>query len=348
MGEVWYTTREEVRLALDFKETARDNSRIDSAIEASAREIEGCLHRVFYPLVRTRKFDWPNSQRAKPWRLWLDDKQLISLTSVTSGSDVIPLANVILYPDSGPPYSRIEVNLDTNSAFGSGSTHQNDIVIVGVWGFQNTESPAGALAEALDASETLVDVTNSEIVGVGQLIRIESERMLVTGKQMLDTTQDLGGAGLTASNADVTVPVTTGSAFAVGEVILIDAERMLITDISGNNLVVKRAWDGTVLAVHATGASLFAPRTLIVERGALGTTAATHADTTVLVKWLAPSTIRALNKAMAIDIALQESAGWARTSGSGESERETRAVGIAKLWDKAYASFGRKARIRGV
>lgn len=347
MGEVWYCTRESVKTALDFKETARDNARIDEAIQSASREIEGCLHRVFYPLVRTRKFDWPNSQRAKPWRLWLDDNTLISLTSVESGGDTIPPANVILYPDSGPPYTRVEINLDTNSAFGSGPTHQNDITMVGLWGFQNSESPAGALDEALDAVETDVNVTNSEIVGVGQLIRVDNERMLVTNKRMLDTTQDTTGA-LTAQNNDVTVGVADGTLFFVGETILVDSERMLITDIAGNNLVVKRGWDGTVLATHGSGASVFAPRTLIVERGALGTTAATHTDDTVLVKWLAPSTIQSLAKALAIDIVLQESAGWARTSGSGEAERETRASGIARLWDKAYITYGRKARTRGV
>jgi len=73
-----YCTREDVKLAPDFAETARGNSRIDRAIDGVSRLIEGELHRVFYPQDATRYFDWPNQggsgggQYANPWRLWLD------------------------------------------------------------------------------------------------------------------------------------------------------------------------------------------------------------------------------------------------------------------------------------
>lgn len=347
MGEVSYTTREAIRLALDFKETVRDNARIDEAMFASSREIEGCLHRVFYPQVRERRFDWPNSQRAKPWRLWLDDLQLVELVSASSGGVNIPLGDLVLYPDSGPPYSRVEINLDSNSAFGSGSSHQNDVTLVGLWGYQLYEVLCGLSTAAMDDAQTTINVTNSSSIGVGHCIRADTERMLVIGRSMLDTTQDTTNQ-LDAQMADVLVGVADGTAFSVGEIVLVDGERMLIVDIVGNNLVVKRAWDGSVLATHSLGGSVYAPRTLFVERGALGTEAATHSDGSLLVRWSPPSLIQSLAKALSIDIVLQESAGWARTSGSGESERETRAAGLAKLWDKAYTAYGRMARTRGV
>src|SRR5690606_22447868 len=57
----WYTTRETVKAALDYKETARNDAQVDRAIESASRAVEGLLHRRFYPETATRYFDWPNA-----------------------------------------------------------------------------------------------------------------------------------------------------------------------------------------------------------------------------------------------------------------------------------------------
>jgi len=344
---VWYTTREQVKAALDSVETARNNGQVDRAIAAATAAIEGRLHRRFYPWTGTRYFDWPNGQRARPWRLRLDADELISVTALSSGGVTIAPTDYFLRPYGGPPYNRVEIDLDSSAVFGGGSTHQRDVTITGVWGYRNDESPAGALAEALDASETAVDVTDSATIGVGHILRINTERMIVTGKTATDTGQNLGG-NLTASVADVTVPVTTGSAYTVGEIILIDAERMLIVDIAGNNLVVKRAWDGSVLAAHTTGADVYAPRTLTVTRGALGTTTAAHDTATAIARHDPPPGIVRLATALALDDLLQQSSGYAREVGSGESQREASGRALRAVWDDAYTTYGRKARTRAV
>lgn len=54
-----YATREQVKQALDIKESARSDLQIDIAIEAASDSVDGLLHRVFYPQVMTRYFDWP-------------------------------------------------------------------------------------------------------------------------------------------------------------------------------------------------------------------------------------------------------------------------------------------------
>jgi hypothetical protein len=97
------------------------------------------------------------------------------------------------------------------------------------------------------------------------------------------------------------VPVASGSAFAVDEAILIDAERMLITDIAGNNLIVKRGWDGTVLAPHTTGAHVYAPRSLAVRRAVLGTIASTHTLGTAVARWDPPGPVNQLTIAEALN-----------------------------------------------
>ncbi|MEV0382881.1 hypothetical protein [Nonomuraea sp. NPDC050643] len=354
---IWYTTRETVKAALDSKETARSNGQIDRAIESASRLIEGALHRRFYPEVRTLTWDWPNAQRARSWRLWLDANELVSVTTLVAGGVTIAPGDYLLYPTDGPPYNRIEIDLSSSAAFASGDTHQQAISITGPYaGCRLDEAPAGALAEALDASETAVDVTDAAAVGVGDILRVDSERMIVTGRTMLDTGQNLGG-NLAASAAGVTVAVSTGSAFAVDEVILIDSERMLVVDIAGNNLTVKRAWDGSVLAAHTAGADIYAPRTLTVERGALGTTAATHLTAAPIARHVPPGPVVALCVGLALAQVLGEQSGYARASlASGERSDTTSGrprtqkigAGLDALWATAYAACGRKARIRGV
>jgi hypothetical protein len=344
---VWYCTREDVKSALDFKETARNDGQVDRAIEAGSRAVEGLLHRKFYPQVATRYFDWPNQQYARPWRLWLDADELISVTSLVVGGTTIAASDYFLEPaNSGPPFTHVEIKLGSSAAFSSGSTHQRAIAIAGVFGESADEEPAGALAEALDGSETGVDVTDSASIGVGSIIKVDSERMLVTEKSMLDTGQNLG-TPLIASAANTTVAVSNGAAFTIGEVLLLDSERMLVVDIAGNNLTVKRAWDGAVLATHAAS-DIYAPRTLTVTRGALGTTAASHLTATSSTRHVVPGLVRELATAEAINFLLQRSAGYARVVGAGENQRESSGRGLRDVRADACARYGRRARSRAV
>ncbi len=348
---IWYATREEVKAELDVRETARSNTRIDRALEDASRRVEGLCHRRFYPVQATRYFDWPPRTGGTPWVLRLDDNELISVTTLASGGTTITSDEYNLEPNQfGPPFSRVEVKLSTSAAYGGGSTYQRDIQISGLWGYRNTEATAGALAEVLDATETAVDVdgATAAAAGVGSILRVDSERMIVTERAQLSTGQTLGGSGLTNLNSATAVTVQNGAAFALGEVILIDSEKMRVDDIAGNTLVVTRPWDGTTIAAHSVGATIYAPRTLTVQRGALGTTADTHANGSAVYRWAPPGGIRQLCIAEALTDLLQGRSGYARTAGSGENEREARGVGLADLRASAYQAYGRKARLRGV
>lgn len=349
-----YATREDVQRALDSKLTARNARQIDRALQSASRAIDNDLcHRRFYPELATRYFDWPDSQQRPSWRLWLDDSELITLTSITSGGTTIATSDVVLEPNRfGPPYNRIETNLGTSAAWSSGDTHQQAIAITGLWGYRNTETAVGALAEALDDSETAVnvDAAASTELGVGSVLRVDSERFLVTGRQMLDTGQNVGGSGLTAQANSVTVAVADGTAFAVDEVLLVDSERLLVVDIAGNNLTVQRAWDGSVLAAHTAGVDIYAARTLTVQRGALGTTADTHADTASISRWDPPGLVRDLTIAEAMNRVLQEQAGYVRTSKTSGGSKSTavEALSLDSLRQQVYDAHGRKLRMRSV
>lgn len=341
-----YATREDVKRALDFKETARADDRVDRALESASRSVEGLTHRRFYPEVATRYFDRPDRNRSATWRLWLDQHELVSVTTLTADGTVIASSDYFLEPvNSGPPYNRVEIDLDSTASFGGFG--QRSIVIAGTWGYDDETTPAATLAEALDASETGVDVDDSSGIGAGSLLLVGSERMLVTDRQSLDTGQDLG-ANLTAASNDVAVSVADGTELHVGEVITIGSESMLVVGITGNSVTVKRAWDGSVLAAHTSGANIFAPRTLTVRRGYLGTTAATASLNDPVEVQLYPGLVRDLAIAEAISQLLQESAGYARVVGSGDNVMESAGRGLRILRADVQRRYGRMMRMRAV
>jgi hypothetical protein len=337
-----YATREAAKAAWDLKLTARDDARVDRALASATASTNDQLHWAhFHPVVATRYFDWPNRSYADAGRLWLDNQGLITLTSITTGGDTIAPGSVLLEPvNEGPPFDRIELDLDTSASFGGATGRQQNIAITGVWGYRNTTVPAGALAETLDNSETGVDVTDSSAIGVGSLITCESERMVATAKSLLDSGQNLG-TNLTAQQNAELVNLTSGAAFHTGEVITIDAEQMLLVDIAGNNGVVKRAWNGSTLAAHTAPADIYVPRTLTVERGACGTTAANHLTATALTVWQAPPLVESLCIAEATVLIQQELAAYGRTVGSGENERESAGKGLLHIRSDAATAHGR-------
>lgn len=349
MAEVAYSTVEEVRDAPEIRSPARTDSQILQVIESTSREIEGLLHRKFYPELDTRTFDWPNDQLAATWRLWLDANEMASDSGVTVSvaGEVVPATDYFLRPDHGPPFTRLEIDLSSSSAFGGGPTHQRSISITGLFGYRADEASAGTVIEALDASETQVEISDASAIGIGSLIRVDSERMLVTSKSNLDTTQNIQ-VSLTAATNNVTVAVSDGTAFTTGEIILVDSERMLITDIAGNNLTVKRAWDGSVLAAHTSPADIYARRALTVQRGVLGTTAATHLINAPIYRHVVPGIIRSLCLGSTLFTLHQQHIDYAATTGGqlGQSTRETKGKALEDVWERAYGTIGRKARTR--
>jgi hypothetical protein len=342
----WYTTIEAVERELDVAGARRDRLRIARKIAASSQLIESLTLRRFYPMLATRYVDWPNEQHARSWRLYFEQPdQLVSLTSLTAGGSSIVVGDVNPEPaNSGPPYSRLEIDRSSSAAWSSGTTPQRSIAITGIWGYQDASARAGTLAEALDSSETAVDVSDSAAIGIGSIIRVEDERMVVTGKTMLTTGQTLQTTALTAVASDVTVNVTTGTAYALDETIMIDAERMVIEEITGNALTVRRAQGGSVLAAHSVGTTIYAPRTLTVRRGELGTTAASHLTATAITCWVPPTLIEELCVAETCNALLQGSAAWGRVIGSGENAREFRGTGLKDIRERARERHGRRAR----
>lgn len=357
MGRVFYVTREEVQDAFDVREAAHRSAQIDSAIASSSDDIDGWLNRHKHglaPRTATRYFNWPQKDTAAH-RLWLDENEVVSVTTLTAGGTVIAASDYFLEPvNSGPPYTYIEVDQSSTAAFAAGNTQQQAIVIAGVFGVNNDQKAAGALESAVaSTSTTTVDVTRGDVIGVGSVLTVDSERMLVTGKGTIDSTQNLASA-MNALKNDQTVDVSDGTAFFVGELILIDSERMRIVDITGNNLTVIRGYDGSTLAAHLIAADVYVYRRLTVERGALGTTAATHLDAASVSVWDVPSLVKDLAKAEAITRLEQEWSAYGARVYSDEAERDSSGTevvagrGLTDLRKACARRYKRKFRKRAV
>lgn len=354
MGRVWYCTRESVQDAFDIREAAHRSAQIDDAISGASDEIDGWLkyHKHgLAPRIATRYFRWPTRDYSTAWNLWLDENILVSVTSLTAGGTAIAASDYFLEPvNSGPPYHSIEIDLDSTASFSNSGTSQRAIAIVGTWGIGDDQKAAGALENAIaNATTTTVDVTRTDVVGVGSVIQVDSEKMQVIGKGTLDSTQNLATT-MDELDSDRTVDVTDGTAFFVGEQILIDSERMRITDITGNNLTVIRAYDGSALASHSAGADVYVYRRLTVERGSLGTTAASHSDAASVTVWEVPDLVRQLCKALAITNLEQEFSAYGARVYSDEAERDSSGTevvagrGLTDMRKQAMRRYGRKFR----
>jgi hypothetical protein len=370
-----YCSRTDVQRATDIQDTVLNIARVDEAIQGAARDIEGNLHRLFYPWDGTKWFDWPNYQYAYPWRTWMDRNDILCLTAFSSGGAPIALDQCFLRPTNrkpGFPYTSIELDRSTSAAFGGvAQTPQNSIMAQATWGFTADAAQAGTatLADSATTGTNPVVVTDSSQISAGDLLIIGysrgtppfpndtlghagliapylGERVLVQDVSFAATGQSQTGPGCsTAGSADNQLTVGDGAALNAGETLLLDAERMFIEQVNGNVATVARAWDGTMLATH-TDAAVYALRQLTVERGALGTTAQSWAEGTAVYKHRYPSPVRELGIALALDTVLQQTSGYARTVPAGDTSVPAPGIGLAAAWGRAATYAARKARSR--
>lgn len=319
------------------------NSIIDRLIDGESRRFEAETRRYFIPRTETRLYRWP--QRDMPaGMLWLD-QDLLSVTSLKAQAQdatptTIPAADYFLEPVNVLPYNRIEIDLSSSSVFASGATPQRSIEVAGVWGYSQTTKAAGTVASGLaaSASATSLVCSNAALIDVGDTLVCESERLFVSERAVASLTTTT--ASLAGDKAVVTVPLT--AACNAGEVIKIDSEDMYVSSILGLNATVIRAWDGTTLVAHNSGATVYTYRTLTVTRGVNGSTAATHADTTVLTKYAPEADVTEAVIASTIAAYMQEQSGWGRVVGGGEGQIEFSGSSLREIRKRIVQTYKRR------
>lgn len=350
---VLYATLEDIARAVDFGASLRIRRQVARLLEESSRATDTLCSRppeAFVPTRGTWRYDWPDDNQGSPYRLYLGPNPLVEVESITSGGTALTAGQYIPGPSDGPPYTYIEIDRSGAGAWSSGDTSQQAIAIVGTRAWSGSDRAVGTLAAtaAAGAGTLTVNAAAAAEVGVGSVLLVGTERMDVGGRSYIDTTADTT-ADLTASRAGRSVAVTNGTLFAEGEQIMIDTERMVIDSIAGNVLAVDRAVDGSALAAHASGASVYASRLLSVRRGILGTTAAEHASGAGVSVYDVPGPARRLTVAYTLVALAREGAAFAQTEGSGgETSRTTPGGGIKAAEESCYWALGRRVRHRAV
>lgn len=330
-----YATREDIMSATDVKASAREAAQIDADLDAQSRTVEQLMHRKFYPWTGVRYFDYPDQQRSAAYRVWFDQFDLTSLTAVANGDGTaIPVGNIFLNPQDGPPYTYADVNQGGPSAYDAGDTWQRALRFTGVWGYANSQVPGGTVTGGVNSSATTLGVSDSSLVGVGSLLAVDSERLQVTAKNLTDTTADLVG-DIAASAGVTSVTITSGSLVQVGEFVTVGSEMMQVVDKAGAVLVVKRAVSGSVLASHTSGDGVFAPRSLTVVRGVTGTTAGAISLSDAVTVWQPPGPIRNLTVALVGANTSRRQGGWSA------KQQKSMVDDIEALTAQVVAGYGR-------
>lgn len=344
----WYATRRMVKDAAGLVGSIYDDI-IDSYLESASADIERDLKRRFIPEMVTKDYRWP---RIRSWTypqvLYLEDDDLLAVTLLEAKAQdaspmIIPATDYFLEPvNLGPPYSRIEIDLSSTSAFEAGDTPQRSLAVTGRWAASEQTRTAGAVRSAggVNASVTSLLCSDSSLIDVGDTLLIGSEAMFVSGvNSAAEEHGDLLNGAITQDTAASTVTVDDGSRYQAGEVILVDSELMLIRSISANALTVMRAHDGSQIAAHADDTPVSVLRTLTVVRGVNGTTPATHALSDAISAYSPPGVITDLCKALALGHLKQGQSGWTGHIAGNEGGVQVRMVDLFHLRNRAREEY---------
>ena len=191
-----------------------DDVTIRRIAEAASRSIDREMNRTFVTSTATKYFNGTNV-------LWIPD--LLSVTTLKTDEDgdgtyentyqvATEPIDYYLYgvglEDTLNTFPKIRIETSVNgdySGFATGCEH--GVQIAGVWGYGDGISATPYISdtttnEALDASETGVDVTLATNLSAGQLILVESEQMYIYSVASTTLTVERGVNGTTAATHD--------------------------------------------------------------------------------------------------------------------------------------------------
>lgn len=184
---------------------ATDDAVIELLLKMASRYIDEQTGRRFYPYVQTRYYDVPSDGGRI---LTLDADLLEVITLVNGDGTTIPSTDYTLRPRNETPHQYIRI-VDNSTYYwasdGAGDTH-DVIEVTGIWGYHNKYNQAwllgSTLNEALDTSETGMDVTSGTSFSIGDITKIDNELMFMSSKSSNTLTTTRGENGSTAAAHD--------------------------------------------------------------------------------------------------------------------------------------------------
>lgn len=307
--------------------------------------------RRFYPIENdTASYDIPAIDRGSSRRLWFDGVDIIEIDSLTVGGVAIPSTDYVLQPvNAGPPYRWLQIKDNATGALTPDGERYNAVEIGCTTGYSNELTPVGELTANLDATETITDIDLDPTVGVGSLLKIGAEFVVVVDKLWSSSPDSLAVDLAKQSNAG-TITVATASSYCSGEIIRVGTELMRVEyhDTATGVISVKRNVGGTTLQPHTSGATIERLSDYKLSRGVCGTTAATHLGGATVSMWVIPETLRQLVTAESITTVQQTVSGYARTVGAGDNSFEAKGVGLDDIRRQARRIYKRPPTFRSL
>lgn len=188
----WYTTRERVRAKLGFASADRTdlNPAIDRVIEHVSRAADLHCGTHFFVRNRTRYLTYEAQRRDTTAPLLLH-AELVGVTSLKTDNagdrtyaTTWATTDYDLHPENAPyesppaPYWAI---YRAPSGVNGWLTSRRGIQLTGKWGhYEVLERSTATVAEAVDLTETAIDVSDASVFEVGMTILIDSEQLFIT------------------------------------------------------------------------------------------------------------------------------------------------------------------------
>lgn len=238
---------------------------------------------------------------------------LLSVTSLVNDSVSLTSDEYILKPVGGHwdhgPYSCIEIDPDATS-LAMWSTDSDGIVIgARIAKYDATETLSATLGAAIASdSATSMRVSDGAAVSPGMVLLIGTEWVFVKATGTPVSAVTTLGAALDAKDEIITV--ADGSLLHVGEIIRMGVEQARVLDINSNTVALQRGWNKTTKTTHAINSNVDVYRNFTIERGVNGSTAATHADASVISRQLVPDDVKGLARKIATRMLKDASSGY--------------------------------------
>jgi hypothetical protein len=299
-------------LLSDPQPPAGDVTILFREIQAASRTIQQEIGE-FIPVSETRKF------AGSPAAARLFIPPLLGLTgSIINDETTLAAADYILTPRErhwrNGPYSEIDVAPDASN-LSAWSDELEGVQIPGRWGlYEETEATGATLGAQQTDIATSLQVSDGAKLSPGAVLLIGSEQELITG-------YDTPVAAITTLNGTIdasqeTIILTNGALVNIGEILRIGVEQIRILDISTHTLYVQRHWNKTLGAAHTTGAAVDVYRKFVVARAANGTTAAAHAVSAAISRYLVPADVLFLCKEIATLMLNKAGTGYSGKTGN--------------------------------
>ena len=194
-----------------------------------------------------------------------------------------------------------------------------DLVIIGPWGMWEQWESTGLTGTLAASSTTSLVMSSGAVLWPGMILLIESEQLLVTagcgGENSPDPTAAVSLLAADMTESDDVITVDNGTEFFAGEVLRIELEDVLIRRKAGNAMVVTRGWNNTRRAQHDIDTAIYVYRTVTVERGVNGTTAAAHAGKAIS-KFKIPEDVNYLTRQIAALMRMKAMTGFSGRGGN--------------------------------